>query len=127
MPVTEGTFDGDVLAGFQQNPAILRRYFALYVEFLTEYGEELARCCQQEFPQYRQEYKKLLKIPRFIDAASGLRMQAYFLIRFASYCGVADVERDELMTMYEERIVEAMQQNQQASVGKKPEIRFYTH
>lgn len=124
VPVTEETFDGEILIKFQQNPAILQQYFALYIFFLTEYGEDLSRCCQQLFPQYRREYAKTLKIPRYIDAAAGLRVQVDFFVRFAAYCNVTDVEQAELKSLCEMRIVEVLQQNQQVSGEKKPDLRF---
>jgi len=122
--VTEGTFNGSTLARFQRQPDVLRRYFALYIEFLTNKGDYLASGCQSSFPQYRQEYSKLLKVPRFIDTAAGLRVQVDFLVEFAAYCGVAEEEIQNLETLLKQRILEIMKQNQQASGGKKPEVRF---
>lgn len=123
-PITEGDFDGEVLSQFQQKPEILRRYFSLYIEFLTACGEELAAQCKISFLRYRNDYSKVLQVPRFIDAAAGLRVQVDFIVAFAAYCGMTNAETNNLEALFHARIIDTMKQNQTASRGKKPEIRF---
>ncbi len=124
IPVTEGMFDGMALTVFQENRSIMRDYFALYVQFLTEYGERLSKDCRHAFAQYRAYYATKLDVPRFVDAAAGLRVQADFFDCFAGWCGLAEAERNTFTKLFEECILDTMLQNQKSSGGKQPEVKF---
>jgi|GEM_PF-1330564 len=124
ISVGQDTFDGEALSKFQENREIMRRYFALYIQFLTENGEELSKRCQKSLVQYRTYYATKLTVRRFVDAAVGLRVQTDFFRYFVDWCGVAEDEKTTLTQLLEDSILEIMHQNQKKSVEKKPEIRF---
>ena len=124
ISVGKDTFNGEALTNFQENRDIMRRYFALYLQFLTENGEKLSKNCRKAFVQYRTYYAAKLTVPRFIDAAAGLRVQTDFFRYFADWCGVAENEKTTLTQLFEDSILEIMQQNQKKSAEKRPEIRF---
>lgn len=124
VPIVEGCFDGRVLTTFQKDQSIMRNYFALYVQFLVEHGDELASSCGKLFFQYRAYYEQELQTRRLIDAAAGLRLQADFILQFAAYCGVGEAEIVELMQLFERSILELLQQHQENSQKQKPEIRY---
>ena len=124
VPIVEGCFDGGALTVFQKDPRIMRNYFALYVQFLEEHGDELSSNCSELFFQYRNYYEQKLQTRRLIDAAAGLRLQADFIFQFAAYCGVGDGEKAELMQLFERSILDLLQQHQENSKKQKPEVRF---
>ena len=122
IPIKEGCFDGTALELFQENPNILREYFALYVQFLTENGEKLAAHCCEMFQMYRRYYSEKLQTRRLIDAAAGLNLITWFISQFALYCGVRVDEQSEECRA--QCILELLQQNQKSSEVQKPEVRF---
>ena len=74
--------------------------------------------------RYRAYYEQELQTRRLIDAAAGLRLLADFVLQFASYCGVGDAEKAELMQLFERSILDLLQQHQENSKKQKPEVRF---
>lgn len=124
VPIVEGCFDGGVLTTFQKDQSIIRNYFALYLQFLEEHGDDLAFGCGELFFRYRAYYEQELQTRRLIDAAAGLRLLADFVLQFASYCGVGDAEKAELMQLFERSILDLLQQHQENSKKQKPEVRF---
>ena len=124
VPIVEGCFDGGVLTTFQKDQSIIRNYFALYVQFLEEHGDDLASGCGELFFRYRAYYEQELQTRRLIDAAAGLRLLADFVLQFASYCGVGEAEKSELMQLFERSIMSLLQQHQENSKKQKPEVRF---
>ena len=124
VPIVEGCFDGGALTTFQKDQSIMRNYFALYVQFLQEHGDDLASGCGELFIRYRAYYEQELQTRRLIDAAAGLRLLADFVLQFASYCGVGEAEKSELMQLFERSIMSLLQQHQENSKKQKPEIRF---
>lgn len=124
VPIVEGCFDGGVLTTFQKDQSIIRNYFALYVQFLEEHGDDLSSGCGELFFRYRAYYEQELQTRRLIDAAAGLRLLADFVLQFASYCGVGEAEKSELMQLFERSILDLLQQHQENSKKQKPEVRF---
>lgn len=124
VPIVEGCFDGGVLTTFQKDQSIIRNYFALYLQFLEEHGDDLASGCGELFFRYRAYYEQELQTRRLIDAAAGLRLLADFVLQFASYCGVGEAEKSELMQLFERSIMSLLQQHQENSKKQKPEVRF---
>lgn len=124
VPIVEGCFDGGVLTTFQKDPSIIRNYFALYVQFLQEHGDDLAFGCSELFFRYRNYYEQELQTRRLIDAAAGLRLLVDFVLHFASYCGVGEAEKAALMQLFERSIMSLLQQHQENSKKQKPEVRF---
>ena len=70
LPITKETFNGDKLTKFQENSEILRRYFALYISFLEQYGTILANEASLIFKEARKYYANITELARFIDMAS---------------------------------------------------------
>lgn len=87
LPVYENTFDGTVLAKFQREPMILREYFALFIRYIEEQLQTFVRHLNKKFLSYRQEYAKLLKVPRFVDFASTMALLAELVSDYARWCG----------------------------------------
>ena len=75
LPITRETFNGDKLTKFQENSEILRRYFALYISFLEQYGTILANEASLIFKEARKYYANITELARFIDMASALKVQ----------------------------------------------------
>lgn len=98
LEVEQGTFDGKILLLYEDKK-ILREYFALFVSFLTEVNIHLIEYCQTTFPQYRDYYKSKLTVPRFIDFAAIMTLQADIIGFFAQWCGLSE----QFATEYRER------------------------
>ena len=122
LPITRETFNGDKLTKFQENSEILRRYFALYISFLEQYGTILANEASLIFKEARKYYANITELARFIDMASALKVQLDIVIKFAGYCGISDLNG------VVESILKAIEfiiaKNSQSSDMQKPELRF---
>lgn len=90
LPIYESTFDGAVLAKFQRAPEILRDYFALFIRFLEEQPANFIADLNQRFSSYRQHYANVLKVPRFVDFASTMRLLAELVSTFGKWCGCSE-------------------------------------
>ena len=122
LEVEQGTFDGNVLRHYEDKQ-ILREYFALFVSFLTEVNLQVVEYCQTTFPKYRDYYKSKLTVPRFIDFAAIMTLQADIVGFFAQWCGLSEQYASE----YRERstsclvsiLAEHQAKSQQQDVVKK--------
>ena len=122
VPVIEDTFDPQVLTRFQQNRSIVQCYFALFIEFLTDYGAQIAQSASDWLGRYRTELGDSLKLPRLIDAAAVLCIQADIWAQFAAYCGMegASIQKVHM----QEAVVRLVHANVAVSREKAPEVRF---
>ena len=122
LPITRETFNGDKLTKFQENSEILRRYFALYISFLEQYGTILANEASLIFKEARKYYANITELARFIDMASALKVQLDIVTKFAGYCGISDLNG------VVESILKAIEfiiaKNSQSSDMRKPELLF---
>ena len=103
LEVEQGTFDGNVLR-FYEDKKILREYFALFVRFLSEVNLHVVEYCQTTFPQYRDYYKSKLTIPRFIDFAAIMTLQADIIGYFEQWCGLSE----QFAVEYRERSISCL-------------------
>ena len=124
LPIQEGTFDSQVLSYYTENHEYLQKYFALFIQFLTENGCVIVQQCASRFAQYREFYESKLQIPRFIDAAATMTVVIDVIVEFGLYCGIGI----ETMQIYRNRAMLAvenvMKQNLGSSKQAKPEVRF---
>ena len=88
LPVTENTFNGAVLKVFQENSHILRQYFSLFIQFLSEYHINIVQEITQTFSKEREFFKQLLEIPRFVDFAAALNQVIHIIENFAYWCQI---------------------------------------
>ena len=121
LPVIEGTFDPQILGYYTENHENLQKYFALFIQFLTEQGYGVVQQCASQFSHYREFYKAKLKIPRFIDAAATMSVAIDIIVEFGYYCGVDEKFYRQNARLAVESI---MTENLNSSKQSKPEIRF---
>ena len=124
LPIVEGTFDPQLLALTSERHEILQRYFALFVQFLTEKGSTVVRECASHFSQYREFFSTKFSAPRFIDVAATLLVEIDLIFEFGIYCGMSTEEMIAYRNHAQNCVVEAIQLNSAASVQSKPEVRF---
>ena len=122
LSIQEGTFDPQILSYYSENHEYLQKYFALFIQFLTENGAMVVQRCALGFSQYREFYKPKLQIPRFIDAAATMAVVIDIIVEFGLYCGI------ETMQIYRNRarfaVENVMKKNLGSSKQAKPEVRF---
>lgn len=123
LNITEGTFDPEYLSLYQDDPNIMRTYFALYIRFLQENGARIVELCKKKLALYRNQFRDI-KIPRFIDAAVALSLQVDILQEFAMYCGANEEFILNILRNCYDVIYNVLQQNQASSATGKPEVRF---
>lgn len=100
LEVVQGTFDGNVLRLYEDKQ-ILREYFALFIKFLSEGNFQVIEYCRTTFPRYREYYKSELSVPRFIDFAAIMALEADIICGFARWCGVSE----QFVAEYRERTI----------------------
>lgn len=103
LDVEYGTFDGNVLRLYADKK-FLRDYFALFIQFLTEGNHQIIEYCRSTFLNYRAYYKEKLSVPRFIDFAAIMTLQADIITYFAQWCGLSIQFTKE----YRERAINAL-------------------
>ena len=97
LPVEAQTFDGAVLTKFQRDPAILRNYFALFIQFIENQPPSLVQDIAKRFVSYRQHSEQTLQVPRFIDFAATMTLLAELISTFAKWCGCNDIFASEYL------------------------------
>lgn len=122
IPIDEHTFSGEALRIFQEDSEILRCYFALFVQYLTEYGHEITAAYGQLQNDYRESYARSYRDKRYIDAAVLLRIAKDVLSRFSAFCGVTLPEN--LWQQFDDSIRIGVTHNSQEARCQKPELRF---
>ena len=103
LEVEQGTFDGNVLRTFEDKQ-ILREYFSLFIKFLSECNSQIIEYCRTTFQSYRDYYRSKLTVPRFIDFAAIMTLQADIVGFFAQWCGVSE----QFISVYREKVVSAL-------------------
>ena len=103
LEVEQGTFDGNILRTYEDK-RILREYFSLFIKFLSEGYWQVIEYCRTTFQRYRDYYKSKLTVPRFIDFAAILTLQADIIGFFAQRCGVSE----QFISAYRDRAVSAL-------------------
>ena len=88
LEVEQGTFDGNVLRTYEDK-RILREYFALFIRFLSTGNAKFVEYCRKNFPSYREYYKAKLFVPRFVDFAAIMTLEADIICGFARWCGIS--------------------------------------
>ncbi|MBR3497396.1 MAG: hypothetical protein IKO05_00205 [Selenomonadaceae bacterium] len=124
LPIVEGTFDKKILARYRENQDIFQRYFALFVQFLTECGFGAVSECASHFIQYREIYSEKLSVPRFIDAAAALAVEIDLIVAFGRYCGMNEAEMANYRQHALNSVEEVMRQNFKSSKESLPDLRF---
>ena len=124
LPIVEGTFDPQVLAYISNRHEILQNYFALFVQFLAEYGANVVGERASHFAEYREFYQEKLSVPRFIDAAAVMAIEIDLIVVFGKYCGMSDAEMNNYWEHALNAVENVMQQNLTSTKEKKPEVRF---
>ena len=122
LEVEQGTFDGNVLRTYADK-RMLREYFSLFIKFLSECNSQVIEYCRTTFQKYRGYYKQQLSVPRFIDFASIMTLEADIIGYFAQWCGASE----QFVAEYRERainsllsiLVEHQEQSQQQDVVKR--------
>lgn len=122
LEVEQGTFDGNVLRTFEDKQ-ILREYFSLFIKFLSECNSHIIEYCRKTFQRYRDYYKERLSVPRFIDFASIMKLEADIIGYFAQWCGVSEQfireYYDRALSVLMSILVEHQAQSQQQDVIKR--------
>lgn len=114
----------EMLTYFQENPAIMRTYFAMYIAFLKEEEQNVVSIIRNGLRQYRQEYASFFSTPRIRDAAVNLTIETDIIRRFARWCGVGDAKIDADMEQCKQLIVETMIDNQKEKEILAPHVMF---
>ncbi len=115
LPVHENTFDGTILSKFQREPMILREYFALFIKFIETLPQEFTVSLREKFSIFRQNYSKLLKVPRFVDFASTMHLLAELVSKFAQWCGCKGEFASWYINTATTAVVKVLEAHQQAS------------
>lgn len=114
----------EMLTYFQENPAIMRTYFAEYIAFLKEEEQNVVSIIGNGLRQYRQEYASLFSTPRIKDAAVNLTIETDIIRRFARWCGVGDAKIDADMARFKQLILETLLNNQEEKATLAPHVMF---
>jgi hypothetical protein len=122
VPIDEHTFVGEHLQVFQGSPEIMRKYFALFVQYLSKYGQEVTKAYSQLQNCYRQEYARTFRDKRYVDAAVLLRITADAIANFAQFCGTS--LSGELLSSLQNAIATGVNYNAQEASTQIPELRF---
>ena len=125
--ITEDTFDKKILNTYRENREqhdVLKRYFALFVQFLTDYGSSVVKECALHFAQNHSFYDSIYSVPRFIDAATTMAVEIDLIAEFAKYCGIIDSEINVFREQALHSITEIISKNLKNSKEAKPELRF---
>jgi hypothetical protein len=125
VPVERGTFDQKVLTGFQENPAIITNFMALYVKFLAGNGTRLVQRLKPLYFQLRDKYAGL-GVARYADSAAVLELQANLLCQFGLAYGLEKAELDELFAKLVAGIETLANRQAVETIGNKPVKKFLT-
>ena len=104
LEVEQGTFDGNVLRLYEDK-RILREYFALFINFLSEGNPQFIEYARTNFPSYREYYKSKLSVPRFIDFAAIMTLEADIVCGFAKWCGISS---EQFIADYREQVLNSL-------------------
>ena len=103
LEIEQGTFYGNILRTYEDK-RILREYFSLFIKFLSECNSQVIEYGRTNFQSYRDYYKERLSVPRFIDFASIMTLQADIIGYFAQWCGASE----QFIGEYRQRAVSAL-------------------
>lgn len=122
VDVDLNTFDADRLTVYQQGRSLMQRYFALFIQYLTQAGPVLEKSFRSTYMAYRNEYgAKYPGLRRIADTAAQLRLTVDVIRRFASDNGL-DIQLDvEKMV---DGIDEAQQNQLRLTEAAAPDRRF---
>lgn len=124
LPVYDGTFDKKILAKYQKDPKRFVDYFACFIAFLAEHGDNIVKKCSENFEAYREYYASVVEVPRLVDAATTLRMMIDVVSVFANYCSIDE----NFITEYGQRastaVVSIIKGNYANEKTAAPEIRY---
>ena len=90
---SKDTVDTHLLSPFQQKNGPMVRYFALFIQYLTDVGRMLETDFYSKFLEYREEYG--IRFPgmrRLADTAAQLRLTVDVICAFAAWGGYTDVQ-----------------------------------
>lgn len=102
LDVEQGTFDGSVLRLYADKK-FLREYFAIFIRFLAEANSQIINYCKENFQRYAAYYRKHLSVPRFIDFAAIMTLEADIICDFAQWCG----HSTQFIATYREHVIRA--------------------
>lgn len=124
VPVDKQSYYNDALEKFEQDPAIMRNYMALFIEFLRTNGNKIAEGIPQKAGEYDARYGRNFKVDRVRYAAINLMIVGDMIRQYASWCGVTDSKIRDYMSEFDAIIVDAMLENQEENSGLEPEVMF---
>ena len=122
--VDKDTFDGNNLRIFQQNPQIMSEYFWLYVEFLQQYGSEIATKVHQSVITHENKLINEFSVRRFTESTAILLIQIEVMVAFASYCFVNEHIVTQLHQALTQNLMNIMRKNQDDGNQLDPVLKF---
>ena len=122
--IEEGTFDKAILRYFQEHPEFLREFDALYIEYLKEHKSWVIAHCKSNFQKYREHYEDALSIPRLIDLASTMTIQADVFVDFAKWCGMSIEEAEAFRARAIQAVINSIRKHEVSSKQRGVVYRF---
>lgn len=122
--IDRNTFDKEKLLQFQKTPYVLRNYFALYVQFLTEFGPHIhEKYSTGYFVECRKRYQ-YLEEPRFIDTMAGYHIISEIIRDFCTWAGADNKSAQLVAQNMSEAAEEVMQFNADSIRNNNPVFIF---
>ena len=125
IDVSNGVFNGEVLAPYQSDPRLWTTHFAYFVEYIASHFDSLVEDIRHWFPVLRSELRCRLNAGRAVDSAIYLCLTAKIVLLYARSVGwITEQETVEKFNFWCSAVVEAVKRSEDTSTEMDP-VRFY--
>lgn len=119
--VTPETYDRQLLAVYQKNPALWTSHIYHFVEYIGPNFEQYAGAISESFAFYREKCRERLQAGRVVDAAVSLMLTAWIFLKYAVYMGaIYTQEFDTTLDTWSTCILDVMSDSEVESKQESP-------
>ena len=121
--VDKNSFDGVILSEYQRKPDIMRKYFALFLQFLSMNGTWICQKADEMIFQLRQKYAGRLE-PRQVDIAVWYEVLIMVWLKFGIWAGADEAMLYDYSENFREKIMALIHENENNCKLSRPSIKF---
>lgn len=121
LTVQPNSYDKQLLAEFQKNPALWTEYLKQFVDFCAQNADEIISHVKERFPELRERAATVIAERRLVDAHACLSLAAEIALAFAApHLEMLESERAAVTTQFDGVILETCRRSAEESKEVNP-------
>lgn len=122
LPVEKTTFDGEVLAQYQEQPWLWTEFLQLFTEYIAPRYDEVVKMIRQQFPELRKAAAGELQERRLADTSASLMMVSRLVLDM--YADMGYTGGEEYERFFRQAILKTCKDSERRALESNPSCIF---